>query len=387
MTAPPKPAAPCHVCGAELVTWLPRYVKLRRVTSDCKPWAAGGHLGICGACGMAQSRVDERWRDEVDGIYRDYTVYHQGGGAEQQVFDQQSGGAASRSDRLLRHVQAAAALPGRGKLLDLGCGNGTFLRAVSRGMPGWTLSGSELYDTHRAAVLEIPGVEGYYTCGPTQVPGCFDVVSMIHVLEHIPAPRQFLDALQAKLVPGGRLLIQVPDHAQNPFDLLIADHCTHFAAETLMQLVHAAGYRVSRVSTEWVPKELSLLADAAEVPEAKAADPTALWRRAEAAVGWLEDVLDCASARLTSARAAGLFGTSIAATWLCAELGTRVGFFVDEDRSRQGRQHLGLPIYAPQQVPTGGEVFLALPRPLAEAVQRRLSRPGVRYHLPPAARA
>jgi hypothetical protein len=45
---------------------------------------------------------------------------------------------------------------------------------------------------------------------------------------------------------------------------------------------------------------------------------------------------------------------------------------------------MGRPIYHPREAPSGSQVFLALPRPVAEAVARRVARPGVTFHLPPA---
>ena len=47
----------------------------------------------------------------------------------------------------------------------------------------------------------------------------------------------------------------------------------------------------------------------------------------------------------------GIFGTSVAATWLASGLGDAVKFLVDEDPVRDGRLHLGRPIPRPEQVP------------------------------------
>src|SRR5262245_41977643 len=45
---------------------------------------------------------------------------------------------------------------------------------------------------------------------------------------------------------------------------------------------------------------------------------------------------------------------------------------------------MGRPVYPPGLVPSGVQVFLALPRKVAEAVQRRLARPD---DVPPTARS
>jgi hypothetical protein len=80
----------------------------------------------------------------------------------------------------------------------------------------------------------------------------------------------------------------------------------------------------------------------------------------------------------------GLFGTSIAGTWLCDELGDGVSFFVDEDPHRAGKRHMGRPIHDPARAPGEADVFLALPPGLAEVVASRLERTGApfRCHRP-----
>jgi hypothetical protein len=207
---------------------------------------------------------------------------------------------------------------------------------------------------------------------------------MIHVLEHIPSPQEFLIALRDKLAPRGTLLIQVPDQAQNPFDLLIADHCSHFSRETLTGLLHSAGYRALKVSTDWVPKEISLIAVVGKSTPPSPADTAQMLQSAQSSVDWLNETVRVARSGL-SGRHGGLFGTSIAATWLSRELESVVRFFVEEDPSRLGARHMGLPVYAPEDIPRHSHVFLALPFPLATAVSRRLRRQDVSFHLPPPA--
>ena len=81
----------CHLCGAGEISLRPSYEPLHRVTSDCKPWPPGGQLGVCPQCGGAQAVIGPQWEAEARKIYDNYTIYHQGGGAEQSVFDVATG--------------------------------------------------------------------------------------------------------------------------------------------------------------------------------------------------------------------------------------------------------------------------------------------------------
>ncbi len=381
--------AKCHLCGAGGLLEFARFRAFRRITSDCRPWPAGGRLCGCTACGSVQKVVDEAWNREVDELYSGYAIYDQAAGAEQVVFDQASGAAASRSLRLLTALQAAIELPRTGRMLDIGCGNGAMLRAFGQAMPGWSLAGTELGDKYRDTIEGLPGVQRLYTCPPWEVPGEFDVATMIHVLEHIPRPEAYLRKLLAKLRPGGLLVLELPHHVANPFELLIADHCTHFAAETAAALLQRAGIEVLQTADDWVPKELSLVARRplaeSDRPAAKGEGAaTTAWRECIAArIAWLAEI-SAAARRLAAQGEIGLFGTSIAGTWLFGELEGNVGFFVDEDPQRTGKRWHGRPIYPPRDIPAGSRVMIPLPSALAESIARRIARPDIEICLPPA---
>jgi len=363
---------------------MDRYELFRRVTSDCIPLPQGGRLGACRACGCVQKVTDRAWQLEVQSIYNEYEIYHQGEGLEQAVFDLDSGHAWPRSVRLLERLQCQVNLPTTGRLLDVGCGNGALLRAFSHFAPGWSLVGTELNDKYRSVVEEINGVEALYTCLPNRVPGSYDLVTLIHVLEHIPAPIDFVRGLSRKLGPGGHLVIEVPDYLQNPFDLLIADHCTHFTMNTLTELIKLAGFDVISAVTDWIPKELSVVARKAEHPGDNNTQLVShdSFESAAGSLRWLETVVATAY-EISRAGHFGLFGTSIAATWLFTELKGSVDFFVDEDPNRAGKTYLRHPVYHPIEIPYDSNVFIALPGKLAEAVHRRVGRSGVTYHIPP----
>lgn len=350
---------------------------LRRVTSDCKPWPAGGQLAWCRSCGLVQAAITPEWQAEADRIYANYTIYHQSGGREQRVFG--TGGAGlPRSEKIVSALRRVVGVPEAGRLLDVGCGNGAFLTAWSRQMPGWALAGSEVSDTNRAAVESIPGVERLHTGSLAEIPGRFSAISLIHVLEHIPSPIAFLGQLREKLEPGGLLIIEVPDCAQNPFILLVADHSTHFTPATAAACAAAAGFEVVSATGDWVAKEVSVVArrTAGDSP----AGPTMRVDEADA-TRVLAGARSLAQSRAhvilqLVASDFGIFGTAIGATWFDAESGSRAQFFVDEDESRFGKTHLGRPILRPTDVPVGSTVVVPLAPAIASGVLARLEALG-----------
>jgi SAM-dependent methyltransferase len=362
----------CHVCASRKIHFIKEYQGFHRVTSDCKPWPKGGKLLLCEECGCVQKAIDFVWQREIDEIYTNYSIYHQAEGAEQPVFNQNSGQSASRSSILIEKLSSQLPLPESGRLLDIGCGNGALIRAFSHQFPNWGMIGTELNEKYRSQVESIHGVESMKTCHPTDIDGTFDIITMVHVLEHVPNPVGFLHELRSKLDKQSRLVIEVPNYLRNPFDLLIADHSTHFTADSLSSVVRAAGFHVEFVTSEWIPKELTLVATKSGEDQGKA-DNRSLNEDAHAplALSWLERLVQ-ESQSLAKQNTFGIFGTSIAGTWLHQELNSQDSFFVDEDPTRVGKLYMDIPVYHPKDVPLGSLVYLPTPSNLGNPLKCRL---------------
>ena len=378
----------CHVCGQSTLEIVPGYEMFSQVTSDCKPWPAGNRLGICQSCGCVQKIIDQKWRFEMEKIYKNYSIYHQSGGIEQAVFDKDSGQASSRSARLLECLKSQINLPATGRILDVGCGNGGLLRSFARLFPKWSIAGTEYDDRYRKAIENITANSTLYTCPLENIHKTFDLITMLHILEHVLDPVTFLKHARGKLEDGGFLVVDVPDYQQNPVDLLIADHCTHFTLSTLARALKKAGFAIVIYTTDWIPKEISIVAKK-ELGHHQNQSGVEGW---DSEISQYESVIKClkwveflreAVKKISVMGNFGIFGTSIAATWLFSEIGESVSFFVDEDPQRAGKTYMGRPIYHSQDVPKGSHIFLALPSEIASVVFRRLTRADVKFHLPP----
>ncbi|TWA61027.1 methyltransferase family protein [Azospirillum brasilense] len=382
----------CHVCAAAGIAEVGSFASLARTTSDCRPWPSGGRLGVCPACGTVQTGVDAAWRTEMAEIYGSYAMFHQRGGADHAIRDSQNNTLRSRSGTLLQRFIAWAQPPDWGSLLDIGCGTGPLLQSAAHLRPGWTLAGAEQDDRVRDRILGIPGVALFHAGPLSALDARFDVVSMVHVLEHVADPAGFLRQAASLLAPGGRLLVQVPSLAENPFDLTIADHCSHFTADTLTRVVRSAGLKILHVD-RWIPKELSVVAglperaagDPPAMPETgSTAEPTVDLATVERMVAWLHAMGETVE-HLAAAGPLGLLGTSVAATWLASQAEDRVSFFMDEDPVMQGTRFLGRPVLAMERVPSSATLFCPMPSAQAHAIRERLVRmkAAFRIEIPP----
>jgi 2-polyprenyl-3-methyl-5-hydroxy-6-metoxy-1,4-benzoquinol methylase len=362
----------CHVCdSSDLETIHAPTRPVALVSSDVQTVEARVAWAACRSCLTLQKIVDRDWQRLVDGIYDRYDLNHQAAGGEPHLRNT-AFGSGPRAEILFKYFIRLIDLPSAGKLLDIGCANGNLLKTFHGLRPSWDLYGAEISDAWKDEVLGLSGVRGFYAGRGLAYPLRYDLITLCHVLEHAPDPVALLRPLLGNLAPGGRVLIVVPNIRQNPIDLLIADHCSHFDADSLINVVAAAGLEVNELTARTIPKELIAIVGP---PGERSATP---WRSDEddvPAADLCRDyfrlfraVRDAARAAAAAASRFGIMGSSIAAAWLSREVDGQVDFFADEDESRWGGTLMGRPIIGLPDVPPGATVFI----PMSVAVAKKI---------------
>jgi 2-polyprenyl-3-methyl-5-hydroxy-6-metoxy-1,4-benzoquinol methylase len=98
----------------------------------------------------------------------------------------------------------------RGRLIDVGCGNGLLLRLAQQ--LGWRATGLEI-DPAAVKVAQSRGLdvlEGSYE-RLEEFHGSLDAIICSHVLEHVHDPQDMLLRLAGALKSGGTLLLSLPN--------------------------------------------------------------------------------------------------------------------------------------------------------------------------------
>jgi 2-polyprenyl-3-methyl-5-hydroxy-6-metoxy-1,4-benzoquinol methylase len=143
--------------------------------------------------------------------------------------------------------------PGPLRICDIGCGTGRLLADLQA--LGHHVVGVEVDENarRRTAAKGIDVFPGYAEALPDEIKGRpFDVVCMIHVLEHCADPLQALRNAAALLRPGGYLAVEVPNneaisaHRSGPawFYCDAGRHLNFFTEKSLANAVQSLNYEI-----------------------------------------------------------------------------------------------------------------------------------------------
>jgi SAM-dependent methyltransferase len=240
--------------------------------------------------------------------------------------------------------------------MDFGCGNGNFIRAFSEKFTSWSLLGVEQNNKYEDIISSIPNTKFSLNI-IDQIFDKFDLISLIHVLEHIPHPAKFLNKIKSNLKKDGLILIEIPNLENSPFDILIADHLSHFNKKSLQYCLNSVNLEIVFLSDSVIDKELTIIAKASDNTNPRS-DPEIFFESKNLLEINLEFITKLLFSSKREVNNIGIFGSSIAASWLAGQLGEKVQFFIDEDPQKIGNEHLGIPIISISAVPKGSTIIL-----------------------------
>lgn len=167
-----------------------RYERLRQVVR--RLWGGDtSEVYVCEHCGFGFG-----W-PHVGGDDEYYGILHE-----------QAGYPADRWEYGLTAAHLSQRFPGGGSILDIGTGDGSFLKKLGS---TWRTCATEGSDTTRRQ-LRASGIECFDDTAHAiaMAPGAFQAVTMFQVLEHVAAFRVLLRDCFGLLQPGGVIAISVP---------------------------------------------------------------------------------------------------------------------------------------------------------------------------------
>lgn len=139
---------------------------------------------------------------------------------------------------------------GKGKLLDVGCGTGAFLQSCKG--DGWQIAGVEADEKVRILTQEKLEIQIAQDLSEIHTSESFNIITLWHVLEHIPNLNDTIKQLSLLLAPNGTLVIAVPN--SNSYDASyfkeywaaydVPRHLYHFTPHTIQKLFNKYNLRL-----------------------------------------------------------------------------------------------------------------------------------------------
>lgn len=151
----------------------------------------------------------------------------------------------------VRFLERCGAGSGGRALLDIGCGGGLFLHlARKRGYSPHGMDASAQAVAVAQAQYDLPVRQGEIG-SPVWEGARFDFITMFHVLEHLSDPGMALAYARELLLPGGSLILQVPNVASYQarlfgarwYGLDVPRHLINFTPQSLALLLDRAGFK------------------------------------------------------------------------------------------------------------------------------------------------
>lgn len=142
----------------------------------------------------------------------------------------------------------------KGALLDIGCGTGEFLNVVQQN--GWKVRGIEPGDKARQSAINNYKLDVHPEEALKEVaPASMDVITMWHVLEHVPDLNGRLMELASILKKDGLLIIAVPNRNSHDAGFYgkhwaaydVPRHLWHFRPQDIRALFAPHGFEVKEV--------------------------------------------------------------------------------------------------------------------------------------------
>jgi 2-polyprenyl-3-methyl-5-hydroxy-6-metoxy-1,4-benzoquinol methylase len=150
-----------------------------------------------------------------------------------------------------KHIRAFKPL---GNILDIGCATGEFLDYFRKN--GWEVSGIEPDENARNYAINTYGLAVYPENELASLPDQkYDVITLWHVLEHVPMLAERIKELYRLLEQDGLLVIAVPnsdsydatDYGEFWAGYDVPRHLYHFNRKTLLQLMNSHGFEVQDI--------------------------------------------------------------------------------------------------------------------------------------------
>jgi len=342
----------CILCNKKEFSKLLEYNNYC-VTSDNKVIKANFSLLQCNSCLHIQKQIDNNYKDKIEQIYNNYSSYYLTSGQEEIK------GESSRSCLILEHIKDLITLK-NGKILDMGTGSGVFLQEFNRNYK-WELHAQDIKNNLNQNILDLQNFKQFYSLDDKIPMNYFDIISGIHLFEHILEPNIFLQNIKKYLKKDGFLLLQVPNIYENTFDIFTYDHISHFYQASLQNILKRF-FKYIYFPKQQLKRELTVIVSDILITQKDSLYHTISVDYAKKLKSILSQLDNLKSKDIA------IFGTSPNALFCASYLNLDIKYFLDENIDKIGKKLYNKEIKHPKDIDSGIKVLLPYSKDLFDKI-------------------
>ncbi len=350
----------CIVCNHDDFNILLNYDSEKVVTSDNKILNQNFQLLECKNCSHIQKKIDADLLETIDKIYSDYEAYYLTNGEEEEKYDSNNTNT-SRSKIIINNITEIVKQDGN--ILDIGTGSGVFLEEFSKAF-NWDLFAQDVKVSKNNNLKRLKNFKNFFIFNQDSLYNeYFDIISAIHVFEHIVDLNQFLLSTKKALKEDGILLLQVPNIDENLFDIFIIDHLSHFHKGTIFKILKEH-FKFVYFPKNQIYREITVIATDKEIEfghnesiEKKGMDK--------------EKIYDMINLLGNIDTKVAIFGTSPPALFCAAFLNIQIEYFVDENLKKRDKKLFGKKIIHPSDINSDIQILFPYSKDILENVEKR----------------
>jgi 2-polyprenyl-3-methyl-5-hydroxy-6-metoxy-1,4-benzoquinol methylase len=300
--------------------------KFKFVSSDIKKVKFTSDFFICSMCGCLQKKINKDYLKNVNKIYNYYTGFSKYDEIDQKKVSDL--GISNRCDLLFKKFLNKKKYY---EILDYGSSNGAML------MPFINLS-KKLYATDLKCNLNSKILKNKNFIKFLNINNFknskkkYDLITMIHVLEHLNKPHEVLSTIGEKLKKKGIIFIQIPNFFLNPFDLSVYDHTIHFDIDSLFELAKVSNLKIIKIDKEFMNGEFSIILKKTNKKENIKRSKISILEKVNCFNRFKKNISNISKIKNMS-----ILGTSISSLCIKHNFKGKINNFYDEDRSKIGK--------------------------------------------------
>lgn len=327
----------CIICASTNFSIILDYKKNKVVTSDNKIINSSFLLQQCKECFHIQKKIDKIFLNNLDYIYKNYQAYALNDGKEEEKLDIDNK-STNRSQIILNNIKTI--IPSNGKVLDIGTGTGVFLKEFYKSYK-WELYAQDVNENNKNSLYNLKGFKKFFISGEEKLnKNYFDIISAIHVFEHILDKNNFLLEIKSSITNDGFLLLQVPNIDENIFDIFTIDHISHFNKYILNNLLKKY-FTYVYFPKEQISREITVIATDYYIDTLNEQNIKNNEQNIKNKITTLISYLNSIDEKIA------VFGTSPPALFCAALLDFNIEYFIDENKNKQKKDLYDCKIISP----------------------------------------